>query len=922
MRRFVTENSKKDFYILYTVVFGIISFFFYMKFAGNGKCLVWSHDGIPQHLNSLIYYGRYLRSVLHTIFIEHKLSIPMWDMTIGYGSDILTTLHYYVIGDPLTLLSVFVPANKTETLYEVLIFLRIYLAGISFSIFCFYHNNKKQATFMGTLIYIFASWTIYAAMKHPYFSNPMIYLPLVLMGIDKIYKKEKPWIFIWATAIAAMSNFYFFYMICIFMFLYAAFRYFAIFEERSVKDVAVWFLKFVGYYAVAIMIAAIIFLPVIMTLFGTDRFQVTNYVPLFYDRIYYEKYLGNLIGENMIQWGVTGYSAVAMAGVFVLFSKKKKYTQLKWAFVMMNVFLLLPFAGHVLNGFSYVSNRWVWAYGMLIAYIFVKAYPELFTLTTKEKKKIFVMVLLYCILALLGDAARTQRNMMGIIALLLAVFTVTSYQNVFVRKRYLCGMLSGLLVVSIMVNIGCQYSYELDYLSEFAGWGKTMEKLESDTDQAVLNTGDQSYYRYDQYGALSYDNTSMYMGTNSTAYYFSLANGNISKFFNDMYLNTPWEQQYQNLDGRTILDSLAAVKYFVVNSRDWKYLPYGYDVRKAVAQSGTTEVYENKNALPIGYTYDRYISEAEYEKMDVIQKQQAFLNGVVLENSSLEKATNQFDDKELNYTIDPGDGCEVSNGKVKVTKEGAQITLKFHGEKGCETYFVADNLNYDGLSPRELVNDKQWANMSLYDQNKVWNQENRWRYWKETKEANMLISSGNVQKKMKLFTNKYNAYSGRHNFLCNIGYSNGACNEIKISFQNTGVYTYDKLRVVCQPMDEIEKKTSALREETLQNVKMTTNKIKGTIDVSKKKALVLSIPYSDGFKAYVDGKEVELKKANTMYMAMELEKGHHEIELVYCTPYLRTGLFLNFMGLVIYVVLIVRVKKKENKETNEGIKNE
>ncbi len=255
--------------------------------------------------------------------------MPMWDMNIGYGSDILTTLHYYVIGDPLTLLSVFVPADKTEILYEVLIFLRIYLAGISFSIYCFYHKNPKQATFMGTLIYIFAGWTIYAAMKHPYFSNPMIYLPLVLMGIDKIYKKEKPWLFIWATAISAMSNFYFFYMICIFMLLYAAFRYFGIFQKRSVRDVLQWFAKFVGYYGVALMIAAVIFLPVVMTLFGTERFQVENYVPLLYDKIYYEKYLGDLIGENMIQWGVAGYSAVAMAGVFVLFSRKRKYLDLK-----------------------------------------------------------------------------------------------------------------------------------------------------------------------------------------------------------------------------------------------------------------------------------------------------------------------------------------------------------------------------------------------------------------------------------------------------------------------------------------------------------------------------------------------------------------------------------------------------------------
>ena len=107
MRKFVSRDSKKDFYLLYTLVFGVISFFIYYQFAGNGKSLVWSHDGIPQHLNSLAYYGRYLREVLHTIFVEHKLELPMWDMNIGYGSDILTTLQIcsITIGaqpDPLT----------------------------------------------------------------------------------------------------------------------------------------------------------------------------------------------------------------------------------------------------------------------------------------------------------------------------------------------------------------------------------------------------------------------------------------------------------------------------------------------------------------------------------------------------------------------------------------------------------------------------------------------------------------------------------------------------------------------------------------------------------------------------------------------------------------------------------------------------
>ena len=130
-----------------------------------------------------------------------------------------------------------------------------------------------------------------------------------------------------------------------------------------------------------------------------------------------------------------------------------------------------------------------------------------------------------------------------------------------------------------------------------------------------------------------------------------------------------------------------------------------------------------------------------------------------------------------------------------------------------------------------------------------------------------------------------------------------------ITFANTGVYTYDKLRVVSQPVQGIEEKTVKLGEDALENVKMGTNEITGDISVSEKKALVLSVPYSKGFTAYVDGKETNLQKANTMFMALELEPGSHEIRLTYCTPYLKAGMLLSVLGLVIYVMLVFRKKK-------------
>ena len=915
-RRFLLNRQRRNFYAAYTLVFAILALILYLHFYLNGKSLIWSHDGVPQHLNALAYYGEYLRDILKSIFIDHDPAIPMWDMNIGYGSDILTTLHYYVIGDPLTLLSVFVPAEHTETLYELLIFLRIYLAGIAFSRYCFYHENSGQAVFLGVFIYIFAGWTIYASMKHPYFANPMIYLPLVLMGIDKIYRKEKPYVFIWSVTLAGVSNFYFFYMIGIFMVLYAAFEYFHMFEKCSLKDIGRWLAVFAVYSLIAVMMAAVVLLPVLIPLFGTQRFQAENYVPLLYDRVYYEKYLGCLIGENMIQWGVAGYSAAAMAGVFVLFAKKKKFTSLKAGFLLLNIFLLIPFAGHVLNGFSYVSNRWIWAYGMMVAYICVKTYPDLFTLTIKEKRRIFVMTLLYSVVALFWQVSRTERNMMAVLILISTSAVVLCFGSVYVRRRSLCILLGGLTTAGILLNISYQYSLEKDYLSEFADQGEAVEKLESGTDLAVLDTGDDSLYRYDQLDALSCDNSSMYMGTNGTSYYFSVASGSIGTFFDEMYLNTPWEQHYENLDGRTILDRLASVKYFVIKNEENQYLPYGYQWLSGTAEKNgkTYEAYRCQDALPVGYTYDSYISREAYEKMSVTEKQQALLQGVVLEESSLPETETEFTDQELSYTVTEGRGCRLEDGKITVTEEGAKLKLSFQGMEESETYLITEGLDYDALSPRELVSDKSWDKMTRYEKNQVLEEESRWRYWKESQEASIEVTGAFPDKKIKIYTDRYNAYSGKHNFLCNVGYSRKPIHTVTLTFENTGIYTFDTLKIVSQPVEEIGQQTRDLAKNVLKDIHTDTNSLTGSITLSKPKALLISLPYSEGFRAYVDGEEAELLEANTMYMALELEEGEHEIRLVYCTPYLKAGACLTLAGAVCYICLVSfnhRNKKKK-----------
>ena len=306
-------------------------------------------------------------------------------------------------------------------------------------------------------------------------------------------------------------------------------------------------------------------LPVLIPLFGKQRFQAENYVPLLYDRIYYEKYLGCLIGEKHDPVGSCGILRCGYGWrVCHVFEKEEVYEP-EGGFSSSEHFPAhTPFAGHVLNGFSYVSNRWIWAYGMMIAYI------------NTRSSVIFVMTLIYSVAALFWQVSRTERNMMAVLILISTSAVVLCFGSVYVRRRSLALLLGSLTVAGILLNISYQYSLEKDYLSEFSDQGEAVEKLESGTDLAVLDAGDESLYRYDQLDALSCDNSSMYMGTNGTSYYFSVASESIGNFFDEMYLNTPWEQHYENLDGRTILDRLASVKYFVIKNEENQYLPYGY----------------------------------------------------------------------------------------------------------------------------------------------------------------------------------------------------------------------------------------------------------------------------------------------------------------------------------------------------------
>ena len=79
----------------------------------------------------------------------------------------------------------------------------------------------------------------------------------------------------------------------------------------------------------------------------------------------------------------------------------------------------------------------------------------------------------------------------------------------------------------------------------------------------------------------------------------------------------------------------------------------------------------------------------------------------------------------------------------------------------------------------------------------------------------------------------------------------------------------------------------------------------------KDQYLFFAVPYSEGWHATVDGKDVDILRANTAFMAIPVSQGAHTVELSYTTPYLLHGACISAVSIVLYAGILVEEHRKK-----------
>ncbi len=887
------KHKMPVYYLLYTLIFAGLALLVFFPFLSGGASLIYRGDGAYQYYPKAIYFVRYVKEIFSSL-LSGNLTVPMYDFSNALGSDI--SISY----EPVYFLYLLFGEDHMEFAYSFLTVLRIYLAGISMSIFCRYFKKSYACSLLASIIYVFCGWTLFGGTKHPMFLIPVILLPLLILSMEEIIRKKRWWLCTIFVAVSLFSNYYYLYMDTIAMGIYFVVRFLTQKDraQRTLKNFFKRGLVIVGSYLLGVGIACI----TLVTKFGMylssgrgDSVVIKVSSMLFYRVGWLVNCFLTFIttATSPGEWLTFGFLPIALLAVVFLFVRKGR-KELKIFSVIALIFCAFPIFGFIFSGFSSIINRWCYMLALLAAYIVADCFPAMHRLKRKDKIAFSAVIALYGILSFCGQYSNNIYTHVAFITLLATfVVLIICQDSVKIRHCYKQG-LTVCLTAALVFWQGYSLYHHSGYEEEFLRQGTAYETATNTPLLAMEEIDDDSFYRAAPTTLDFYtSNAPILLDENSLSMISSTINGSVLEYYREMGATSFNEVSLRGMSNVAFMDNLAAVKYFAsFDETNNHSVQAGCEpVLETKVNGEDVTVYENEYALPIGYTYSEAISEEELENYDTEARREVLMQKVMLSDGESDGTSDiTLSGKELEITsVREKNASLTEHGLAGVPDESGEegshkVTLSFEGEPNAETYLVLHNANLEGDMSEESVH--------------------------------LTIKAGDDKVSYNFMADDDRYRTGQSDYVFNLGYHEEAIDSVTIRIREEREITFDGLSIYAQSMDNLPAYTEALTEDVLEDVKLGTDTVSGTISLDEEKYLVLSIPYQGGWTAYVDGEKTDILRANYMYMALDLEPGTHTIELDFEIPGLRYAAVImpSSLGIFIAACIISYIYKRHKRK--------
>lgn len=569
--------------------------------------------------------------------------------------------------------------------------------------------------------------------------------------------------------------------------------------------------------------------------------------------------------------GIGLASPVFIPAVYIFFESNRSDINI-WS-VLLNIRNWIPSANlfiRFLKGFLCGTEFFYWSEVPIVEFILVAM--SVFFVKTKRDKQ--------CILAaVLGLAAWT----MPITSYIASAFSANHNRWVFMMQFTYCivmmcvmqniclndnikkhaDIIRNVVVVAVIVNVMISVylhnnsdennNYDgVPWIDKFVTYDEAVLCTQSPVAESKTIASDDTVYRISASKLhernTNPENVAMINGYNGLTFWFSVINGNAQDQVNDLSGRVTRTWRSFGFENSGILETLAAVKY---KCTDQNIPLVSFEEKETVDYNNKSwNIYQNRNSLPMLYCYKNTAGSDDYMKLSSIQKIVSQLNYAAIYGS--DKLSNENNKKYMEYCSDIN---KIVQDRYDTSDNG--IILKYSVDVESQIYVSFD------------------ANNSV-----------------KFKNAYVYVDS---QKTSELFNMESREY-----LTCVGEFREGENFEIAIEDIEGDSEEIKKLiHVWSIPCENIKRHIDDMR---IKDLKLSYNSNKICAEISKDTIgmLVLAIPYSSPWKAYVDGKQVDIYRVNSGYMGIMVEKGSSQIVFEY-TP------FPHYIGIMVMMVSMLAI---------------
>lgn len=523
-----------------------------------------------------------------------------WDIGLGIN---FSALYSYYLASPMNWLIGLVSKNHIIEIMSTFIIIKTGLCSLTFSYYISKHFNSKKINVAALGIFYALSSYFAAFSWNLMWLDCLVLLPIIVLGLERLVKQNKCYMYCIALGIAILSNYYIAIMICIYCVLY----FFAlIYSDDSTKHSKYYiqkFKNFVLYSLLAGCFAAITILPAYTALSATASGEfnfpdkIANYFSMF------DMMSRSLINVDPAIFSAHDPNLYCTIAVFLLvplyiINPKIKFKEKIAKVSLMGIFLV-SFNTNVLNyiwhGFHFPNSlpcRESFIYIFLILTMSYEALHNIKEITTKQLLYAFGGALALFLSFEKLIVSETYSFMIIYISVIFLIFyavVISMLKNNNYKQNFVTYLLFVIIIAEAFINTeetALSTSSRTAYIKD----NKAIEEIV----QYAKDNDDTIFYRTEKYDRRT-KNDAAWNGYHGASTFSSTANEGLSDYYGALGFEKS-TNAYAYYGHTPLTESLFSIKYVISN-----YRREDTDSAKYYTQSDGFFLFENLYTLPLGF---------------------------------------------------------------------------------------------------------------------------------------------------------------------------------------------------------------------------------------------------------------------------------------------------------------------------------